>query len=84
MDARGSPKRILVLAQNGTKRIKDLPEVPSLLELVKTDEHRQMVSFLAATSPLDRASVAPPGVPPERLAALEKALAAKRQNGKVL
>jgi tripartite-type tricarboxylate transporter receptor subunit TctC len=69
-------KKILVLAQSGTVKHKDLPNVPLLYDEVSDPEHKQMVQFFSATAAIDRAAAAPPGVPAERLAALEKALTA--------
>jgi tripartite-type tricarboxylate transporter receptor subunit TctC len=69
-------KKVVLAAQSGTVKHKDLPDVPLLYDLAKTEEHKQMVRFFSATAPIDRASAAPPGVPADRLAALEKALAA--------
>jgi tripartite-type tricarboxylate transporter receptor subunit TctC len=69
-------KKVVVLAQSGVAKHKDLPDVPLLYDLAKDEEQRQMVRFFSAMAPIDRASVAPPGVPVERVAALEKAFAA--------
>lgn len=50
----------------------DLPGVPQLTDFAKNDEQRQMFQFVQSGIE-DRAFVAPPGVPADRLAALQKA-----------
>lgn len=65
--------KVKVLVQGGLSKIEALPDVPLLLDLARNDEEREMIRFVSAQSPLGRAAVAPPGVPADRLAALEKA-----------
>lgn len=67
--------KVTLLLQGGPTRMRQLPNVPTLVELVKTPEQRQMALFLAAWAPIGRAVAAPPGVPVDHLAALEKAFA---------
>jgi tripartite-type tricarboxylate transporter receptor subunit TctC len=47
--------------------------VPSLLDLVHNDVHKQILELLFARSEMGRPFVLPPGVPPERVATLRKA-----------
>lgn len=68
-------KKIHILVQIGLKRAKDLPDVPLLLELAKTDEDRQVLTFLSADMGISRAFATTPGVPADRLEALRKAFA---------
>lgn len=65
-------KKIVNLVQIASKRAPDLPNVPLLIDFAKNDEERAMFKFVQ-TGLADRAFVAPPGVPADRLAALGKA-----------
>ncbi|CAN0460415.1 unnamed protein product [Phaeothamnion confervicola] len=51
----------------------DLPDVPLIMDLAKTDEQRQILTLVFARQTMGRPFMAPPGVPPERVAALRKA-----------
>ena len=66
-------KKIYILVQIGLKRAPDLPDVPLMSELAKTDADRQVLTFISADTGISRALVTTPDVPPERLAALRKA-----------
>ena len=66
-------KKINILVQIGLKRAADLADVPLMSELAKTDEDRQILTFISSDMGISRAFVTTPGVPPERLAALRKA-----------
>jgi tripartite-type tricarboxylate transporter receptor subunit TctC len=50
-----------------------LPDVPTIFVRIRTDDHRQIVSFINAALEYGRPFAAPPGIPPERLAALQPA-----------
>jgi tripartite-type tricarboxylate transporter receptor subunit TctC len=65
--------KVAFLAQAGVKRDKDLPDVPLLTELAGTDAQRQILKLISAPAGLGHPYLAPPGVPPERLALLRKA-----------
>jgi tripartite-type tricarboxylate transporter receptor subunit TctC len=67
-----SEHKINVLVQTGAKA-RDLPNVPSLEELARNDEERQLVQLLGSAEKLGRPLVTTPGVPPERLVALRAA-----------
>ena len=69
-------KKIYILVQVGLKRAADLADVPLMSELAKTDEGRQILTFISSDTGISRAVVTTPGVPPERLAALRKAFLA--------
>jgi tripartite-type tricarboxylate transporter receptor subunit TctC len=63
------------IVQLGETRHPKLANVPLLTELARNDEERAVFEFLSAKSMIGRAFVAPPGTPPDRVAALRKALA---------
>ena len=68
-------KKIIRLVQIGAAPVSALTKqgVPRLIDLVKTDKQKKMVSFLHTTMKLGRSVNTPPGVPMDRVAALRKA-----------
>ena len=60
--------KLRLLAQNATKRHRAAPNVPTLIEFAKDEPQRQLLTLLAAPHRIGRPYVAPPGLPPERLA----------------
>jgi tripartite-type tricarboxylate transporter receptor subunit TctC len=66
-------KRIIVLVQMALSKHPDLPDVPLIMDLAKTDEQRQIFKMIFARQTMGRPYVAPPGVPADRLAALRQA-----------
>jgi tripartite-type tricarboxylate transporter receptor subunit TctC len=66
---------VTLYAQEGTRRDKEMPDVPALLELVSAGPDREIVEFFASAATLGRIYVAPPEVPADRLAALRKGFA---------
>jgi tripartite-type tricarboxylate transporter receptor subunit TctC len=51
------------------------PSIPSIYKFAKTEKQKQMLRFLFSSTEFGRPYVAPPGTPPERVAALRKAFA---------
>jgi tripartite-type tricarboxylate transporter receptor subunit TctC len=66
-------KKIKVLAQYGFKRHAELPDVPTMLELAKSEPDRQAMTMLFARTEYGRPYFLPPDVPPERVNALRRA-----------
>ena len=66
-------KKITILMQLSLKKHPDLPDVPLITELAKTDEQRQILKLIFTRQPLGRPYLAPPGVPQDRVDALRKA-----------
>jgi tripartite-type tricarboxylate transporter receptor subunit TctC len=75
--------KLVHLVQFTSKRSREMPDVPTAAEIARTGEEREILVLLQA-GPEDRAMVAPPGVPAERVAALEKAYAATLADPKFL
>src|SRR5262245_29852507 len=69
-------KKVAFLAQAGARREPLIPEVPLLTELAGSDEQRRIMQLVSAAPALGQPYVAPPGVPPDRLAILRRAFAA--------
>jgi hypothetical protein len=65
--------RIRILLQTGIKPHADLKAVSTVYNLVKSDEVRQVWDLILAPKVMSRPYVLPPGVPPERAAALRLA-----------
>ncbi len=66
-------KKIIVLVQMSLSKHPDLPDVPLIMDLAKTDEQRQIFKLIFARQVMGRPFLAPPGMPADRLAALRKA-----------
>ena len=62
-----------ILVQTVPERHPDLPEVPAITELGKTDSDKQVMTFFASAGTVGRSIVAPPGLPPDRLKMLQTA-----------
>lgn len=69
-------KKIRFLAASAFKRLPELPEVPSVLELAQTEADRQVIALILAGQVMARPFIAPPEIPKERLAALRAAFSA--------
>ena len=69
--------KVKMIVQYGPEREPAIKDVPFAEDLVKNDpEKLQLLRAAAAPLSLGRPFAAPPGVPPERVAALRKAMAA--------
>jgi tripartite-type tricarboxylate transporter receptor subunit TctC len=66
-------KRLAILVQLSLHKHPDLPDVPLVVDLAKTDEQRQILSLIFARQVMGRPFLAPPGLPPERAEALRHA-----------
>ncbi|MDX1485591.1 MAG: tripartite tricarboxylate transporter substrate-binding protein [Alphaproteobacteria bacterium] len=65
-------KKIIQLVQYGP-RIPALPDTPHLRDLLTSEEHKQMLTFLELSEHLGMGFWVPPGVPKDRVEALRKA-----------
>ena len=66
-------KKITVLVQLALDKHPELPDVPLIVDLAKTDEQRQILKLIFARQVIGRPFLAPPGIPAERADALRKA-----------
>ena len=66
-------KKIVVLVQLALSKHPDLPDVPLVTDLAKTDEQRQILKLIFARQVMGRPFLAPPGLPKERVEALRQA-----------
>jgi tripartite-type tricarboxylate transporter receptor subunit TctC len=65
-------KKIVVLVQLALSKHPDLPDVPLVTDLAKTEEQRQILKLIFARQVMGRPYLAPPGVPKERAEALRQ------------
>ena len=64
---------IKLLVQLSLEKHADLPQVPLIMDFVKTPEQRAVLRLIFARQVMGRPFLAPPGVPAERLAILRRA-----------
>ena len=66
-------KTISIFVQLSLRRHPDLPDVPMIMDLARTEEERQIFRLMFARQVMAWPFVAPPDVPAERVAALRRA-----------
>jgi hypothetical protein len=66
-------KQFHILVQLALEKHPDLPDVPLVIDLAKTDEQRKILELIFARQVMGRPFLAPPGIPADRAAALRKA-----------
>jgi len=66
-------KLVTVLVQIGLRKEKELPDVPLLMELARTDYEREVLGFITNALSVGRPIGVGPGVPADRVDALRKA-----------
>jgi tripartite-type tricarboxylate transporter receptor subunit TctC len=66
-------KKINVVVQYGLNRHPDLPDVPTCVEIAKTDEQKQILRAVVNATEIGKAILSSPGIPAERVLALRKA-----------
>ena len=69
-------KKIRLLVQIGLDKVAELPDVPSVFDLAKTEEERQIWALWAAPNKIGRPFFAPPGMTPERADLMRRAFEA--------
>lgn len=77
-------KKVNVLLQTGLAKEPDLPDVPLLIDLARTPDEKAIFRFLSSDGVMGFPVTAPPGVPPDRLAALRQAFAATMKDPEFL
>jgi tripartite-type tricarboxylate transporter receptor subunit TctC len=69
-------KQINLLLQTGADKNAELPQVPRMIDLAKSAEDRVLLALFSSPSTIGRSVVAPPGIPDERVQALQRAFMA--------
>jgi tripartite-type tricarboxylate transporter receptor subunit TctC len=77
-------KTITILFQGAAEASPDLPGIPLIQDLARNTEERQAIEFLYAGQGIGRPFVAPPGLPPDRLAMLRKAFDATMKDAEFI
>ena len=65
--------KLILLAQIAVDKIKELPDVPRLIDLANPGDGREIASLVSAPASLGRVIAAPPGVPADRVDYLRSA-----------
>ena len=66
-------KKLVLLVQLGLNKHPDIPDVPFIMDIVKTPQDRQIVELFVGPNEMGRPFFAPPGIAPERLKELRAA-----------
>ena len=69
-------KQINLLLQTGADKNAEIAQVPRMIDLAKNDDDRVLLTLFSSPSTIGRSVAAPPGLPPDRVAALRKAFTA--------
>jgi tripartite-type tricarboxylate transporter receptor subunit TctC len=77
-------KKIHMLVQIALTRHPDLKDVPLMQELVKSELHKQVMTFISADTAIARSIVTTPDVPADRVAALRAAFDAAMKDPALL
>jgi len=79
-----SESKLRILVQIGTERRAALPDVPTLVELVTSEDDRRMMTVISAGDVVGRTLIGPPDMQPGRLAELRRAFDATMADPEVL
>ncbi len=66
-------KKVNILVQYATARDPGLPDVPLMMELGRSDDERRALKLFALGNAMGRSIMGTPGIPPDRLSALQAA-----------
>jgi tripartite-type tricarboxylate transporter receptor subunit TctC len=73
-------KKFSILVQLALDKHPDLPDVPLIIDLAKTEEQRQILRLIFARQAMGRPFLGPPNIPPDRAKALRDAFMATMQD----
>ena len=77
-------KKINIVVQFALKRHPEMAEVPTVVELAKTDEQRQILRAVMNATEIGTAFFTTPGAPPDRVEALRRAFDATMKDPEFL
>ena len=74
--------KIRIIVQHGFRKLAELPDVPLFIDLAQNEADRQALVFMLARQEVAKPYFAPPDIPPERLAILQRAFDATGRDPK--
>jgi tripartite-type tricarboxylate transporter receptor subunit TctC len=77
-------KTISILVQFSLSKHPELPSIPTVVELARNDDEKQVLSAIMVAAEVGSAFFTTPGVPPERLTALRRAFDATMKDPEFL
>lgn len=77
-------KRVHVLVQMALAKSPEMPDVPLVMDLAKTEADRQLLTLLLGTTAMARPFVAPPGLPEAKTKNLRRAFDATMKDAEFL
>jgi len=77
-------KKIRLLVQFALDKNSELPDVPSVFDLVNTDEQRQILTFWATPNKMGRPFAMAPGTPPDRVALMRRSFEATMKDPQLI
>jgi tripartite-type tricarboxylate transporter receptor subunit TctC len=77
-------RKVRFLVQAGLDRLPALPDVPLIQEVVSSDEDRTIMRVISSSDIIGRSLLAPPDLPPARLALLRRAFEAAMKDPEAL
>jgi tripartite-type tricarboxylate transporter receptor subunit TctC len=69
-------KKLNIILQIGLHKLKDLPDVPSAIDLVSDPDSKKVLELILIRQEMGRPFALPPGTPPDRVAILRSAIEA--------
>jgi hypothetical protein len=75
---------VVPLIALGLGRLRDFPDLPSVMELARDSEQQQILKVVLAPNLAGRPFLAPPGIPPQRAQALRDAFDAMTRDSHFL
>ena len=76
--------QVRIVTHYAEQRLPELPDIPSIYEIAKTPEQRQVLRLFGSTDSIGRSLLLPPAVPEERVAALRDGFARMVQDADFL
>jgi tripartite-type tricarboxylate transporter receptor subunit TctC len=77
-------KKIRFIAASAFQRLPEMPDVPTVIELADGEQNKQVIGLILAGDVLARPFMAPPNLPPERLAELRDGFSATMRDAEFL
>ncbi len=77
-------RKINLIVQYSVNRHPDLLELPTVVDVMETEEQRRLIRIFASTSDIGRSLAMPPGVPAERVDEVRKAFVATMKDSRFL